>query len=163
MTILYEILLLILAYLLGSIPNALIVSKVFFKKDIREFGSKNMGATNTLRVLGNPHHFEYWTDLDRTTRTYVPIPVPRRYLAEMIMDRRAACIVYQGENYRDDSALNYFDKSKEKALMHPETRRQLSFVLTMLAERGEEETFRYLKEEVLAGLPWPWEKEISEN
>lgn len=52
MTILYEILLLILAYLLGSIPNALIVSKVFFKKDIREFGSKNMGATNTLRVLG---------------------------------------------------------------------------------------------------------------
>ena len=52
MTIVYEILLLILAYLLGSIPNALIVSKLFFKKDIREFGSKNMGATNTLRVLG---------------------------------------------------------------------------------------------------------------
>lgn len=52
MTILYEILFLILAYLLGSIPNALIVSKLFFKKDIRNFGSKNMGATNTLRVLG---------------------------------------------------------------------------------------------------------------
>ena len=52
MTILYEILLLICAYLLGSIPNALIVSKVFFKKDIRQYGSKNMGATNTLRVLG---------------------------------------------------------------------------------------------------------------
>ena len=52
MTIIYEILFLILAYLLGSIPNALIVSKLFFKKDIREFGSKNMGATNTLRVLG---------------------------------------------------------------------------------------------------------------
>ena len=52
MTILYEILLLIFAYLLGSIPNALIVSKLFFKTDIRKFGSKNMGATNTLRVLG---------------------------------------------------------------------------------------------------------------
>ena len=79
------------------------------------------------------------------------------------MDRRAACLVYQGKNYRDDSALIYFDKSKEKALMHPETRRQLTYVLPMLAERGEEETFRYLKEDVLAGRPWPWEKEISEN
>ncbi len=52
MTIICEILLLVLAYLLGSIPNALIISKVFFKKDIRNYGSKNMGATNTLRVLG---------------------------------------------------------------------------------------------------------------
>lgn len=52
MTILYEILFLTLAYLLGSIPNALIISKVFFKKDIRNYGSKNMGATNTLRVFG---------------------------------------------------------------------------------------------------------------
>lgn len=52
MTILYEILFLTLAYLLGSIPNALIISKLFFKKDIRNYGSKNMGATNTLRVLG---------------------------------------------------------------------------------------------------------------
>ena len=52
MIILNEILLIICAYLLGSIPNALIISKLFFKKDIREFGSKNMGATNTLRVLG---------------------------------------------------------------------------------------------------------------
>ena len=43
--------------------------------------------------------------------------------------------------------------------MHPETRRQLTYVLTMLAQRGEEETFRYLKEEVLAGHPWPWEAE----
>ena len=43
--------------------------------------------------------------------------------------------------------------------MHPETRRQLSYVLTMLAEQGEEKTFRYLKEDVLAGKPWPWENE----
>ena len=42
--------------------------------------------------------------------------------------------------------------------MHPETQRQLQYVLTMLAEKGEQETFRYLKEDVLAGKPWPWEK-----
>lgn len=50
--ILEEILLLITSYLLGSIPNALIISKSCKGIDIREHGSKNMGATNVLRVLG---------------------------------------------------------------------------------------------------------------
>jgi acyl phosphate:glycerol-3-phosphate acyltransferase len=40
------------AYLLGSIPTAVWVSKTFFGIDIREHGSKNMGASNTFRVLG---------------------------------------------------------------------------------------------------------------
>ena len=113
----------------------------------------------------NRHHYEYWTDLSYQTRQYESVEMPRNYFVEMIMDRRAACLVYQGKNYRDDSALIYFDRSKEKMLMHPETRRQLSYVLTMLAEQGEQETFRYLKEEVLAGKPWPWESEniFSEN
>lgn len=48
-----EFLLLIFAYLIGSIPTALIVSRSFFKIDIREYGSGNMGATNTFRVLGS--------------------------------------------------------------------------------------------------------------
>lgn len=48
-----EFFLLILAYLIGSIPTALIVSRSFFKIDIREYGSGNMGATNTFRVLGS--------------------------------------------------------------------------------------------------------------
>lgn len=42
----------LLAYLLGSIPSALLVGKIGFKLDIREHGSGNMGATNTFRVLG---------------------------------------------------------------------------------------------------------------
>jgi acyl phosphate:glycerol-3-phosphate acyltransferase len=42
----------ILSYLIGSIPTALIVGRVFFHIDIREHGSNNPGATNTLRVLG---------------------------------------------------------------------------------------------------------------
>ncbi len=50
--ILMEIVLLILAYLLGSIPSALIISKIFKGIDIREHGSHNMGATNVLRVMG---------------------------------------------------------------------------------------------------------------
>lgn len=42
----------VIAYVLGSIPSALIVGKLGFKLDIREHGSGNMGATNTFRVLG---------------------------------------------------------------------------------------------------------------
>lgn len=42
----------IIAYILGSIPTALIVGKLGYKLDIREHGSGNMGATNTFRVLG---------------------------------------------------------------------------------------------------------------
>lgn len=45
-------LLLLASYLIGSIPTALIVGKLFFDVDIRDHGSKNPGATNTLRVLG---------------------------------------------------------------------------------------------------------------
>jgi acyl phosphate:glycerol-3-phosphate acyltransferase len=46
------ILVLILAYLLGSIPSGLIVGKTFYKVDIREHGSGNLGGTNTFRTLG---------------------------------------------------------------------------------------------------------------
>ncbi|MFN2457206.1 MAG: glycerol-3-phosphate 1-O-acyltransferase PlsY [Chitinophagaceae bacterium] len=47
-----ELLLIIVAYLLGSIPTALWISQRFFNIDIREYGSGNAGATNTYRVLG---------------------------------------------------------------------------------------------------------------
>lgn len=47
-----ELLLIIIAYLIGSIPTALIISTKFFGVDIRDYGSGNMGATNTFRVLG---------------------------------------------------------------------------------------------------------------
>ncbi len=48
-----ELVLIIVAYLIGSIPTALLVSKRFFGIDIRDYGSGNMGATNTFRVLGS--------------------------------------------------------------------------------------------------------------
>ncbi|MBC9932438.1 glycerol-3-phosphate 1-O-acyltransferase PlsY [Chitinophaga qingshengii] len=47
-----EILLLFCAYLIGSVPTAVWVSKGVFGMDIREYGSGNAGATNTFRVLG---------------------------------------------------------------------------------------------------------------
>ena len=47
-----EILILILAYLFGSIPWALVIGKVFYKTDIRNHGSGNLGGSNAGRVLG---------------------------------------------------------------------------------------------------------------
>ncbi len=47
-----EVLLIVFAYLIGSIPTAVWLSKAFFGIDIREYGSGNAGATNTFRVLG---------------------------------------------------------------------------------------------------------------
>jgi glycerol-3-phosphate acyltransferase PlsY len=48
-----EFILIVCAYLIGSIPTALLISKKYFGIDIREYGSGNMGATNTFRVLGS--------------------------------------------------------------------------------------------------------------
>ena len=48
-----ESLLVILAYLIGSVPTSVWVSRYFFDVDIRHYGSGNAGATNTYRVLGS--------------------------------------------------------------------------------------------------------------
>ncbi len=106
----------------------------------------------------NPHHYEYWTDMNLQTRCYESVPVPRKYLAEMIMDRRAACKVYQGKAYTDGSPLAYLQKSREKDLMHPQTKQELTHILTMLRDEGEKKTFVYLKNHVLKGKPFPWEE-----
>ena len=42
----------IIAYLLGSIPSAVWIGKRYYGVDVREYGSKNAGTTNVLRVLG---------------------------------------------------------------------------------------------------------------
>lgn len=52
MHIVIQIAVLILAYLLGSIPTSVWIGKWFFDKDIREHGSGNAGATNAMRILG---------------------------------------------------------------------------------------------------------------
>jgi len=100
----------------------------------------------------NKHHFEYWTDINLETKMYAPVQMPKKYFVEMVMDRIAACKIYRGKNYADGDALEYLLKSleaKESSSMHPATKEELVFVLTMLRDKGEKETFRYLKEKYL--------------
>lgn len=52
MTLIHQFLFLILTYFIAAIPFGLILVKIFIKKDVRDFGSKNIGATNVVRVAG---------------------------------------------------------------------------------------------------------------
>lgn len=102
----------------------------------------------------NRHHFEYWTDLNPATRRYEAVEMPRRYFVEMVMDRIAACRVYRGSGYTSGSPLEYLISSSEHNKLHPETRRQLELVLTMLRDKGETETFQFIRQVVLPGEPF---------
>ena len=96
----------------------------------------------------NKHHAEYWTDVDRSIREYVPVEMPVKYVKEMFCDRVAASRIYNKEKYTDHDALDYYLKSEggKKSRMHPKTAALLESWLVMLAEKGEEETFKYIKE-----------------
>lgn len=94
----------------------------------------------------NKHHYEYWTDVTKDKSLgIVGVKMPLKYVAEMFVDRVSACKVYQKENYTDRSSWNYYCISRKYMTIHPETRRLLERLIKMLAVRGEEETFRYLK------------------
>ncbi len=97
----------------------------------------------------NRHHFEYWTDYNLEDHKMVAVPMPPRYFAEMICDRIAASRTYNKKNYNDGMPLEYHLKSKEQAYMNKETVAQLEEVLTMLRDRGEAETLKYIKHTIL--------------
>lgn len=98
----------------------------------------------------NKHHLEYWIDysLDEDS-PMAGMKMPVQYVVEMFCDRVAACKTYQKEKYTDASPLEYYEHSKTHYILHPETRALLETMLTMLAEKGEEETFAYIRHEVL--------------
>ena len=96
----------------------------------------------------NRHHWEYWTDYNIAMRCYMPVPVPKRFLAEMLCDRVAASKIYKGDAYTDAAPLEYLLGGKD--IMHPETRETLVRFLTQLRDEGEDAMFssirRWLKE-----------------
>ncbi|MCR5267422.1 MAG: DUF5662 family protein [Lachnospiraceae bacterium] len=98
----------------------------------------------------NKHHYEYWVDYAAAEGIgAVPIRMPARYLVEMVMDRIAASKTYNGDKYTDDMPLRYFLKGKPVIVMHKDTKRELEFLLYMLAKQGEAATFSYIRKHVL--------------
>ena len=96
----------------------------------------------------NRHHFEYWTDYSTVTGTLDPVKMPDIYLYEMFCDRVAASKIYRKENYTDSAPLEYFLKAKPRRAIEPSTVAKLEFLLTLLAEKGEDEAFRYIRRRV---------------
>lgn len=98
----------------------------------------------------NRHHYEYWTDVrGKGDGRIVGAPMPTRYVVEMFCDRVAACKVYQGDAYTDSSALEYYERGKSHYIMHPDTADLLEYMLHLLADRGEEEAFRIIREDIV--------------
>ena len=97
----------------------------------------------------NKHHLEYWMDYGGPDHSMTGQPMPTKYMVELCMDRISACRVYHGKSYTDRDPLEYFNRSHDVGLMHPITRRQVLEILTMLAEKGKQETFRHIRKEVL--------------
>ena len=100
----------------------------------------------------NKHHYEYWMDYNAKKvegEVLLPAPMPDKYIVEMFMDRIAACKVYQGKDYTQEAPLRYYRQGRPELLMHEKTRALLEKLLVMLSERGEDETCRYIRREVL--------------
>ena len=70
----------------------------------------------------NKHHLEYWIDYSTTKTGLTGMKIPLRYVCEMVCDRVAASRIYLGDKYTDASPWEYYERSKNHYLMHPETR-----------------------------------------
>ncbi len=97
----------------------------------------------------NRHHFEYWTDYNPQTRRLEPVPMPDDYIIEMFCDRISASKTYNGKNYNTSRPLEYYMRGKTSRLIEKSTARKIEFLLRMLAEKGEDYTFRYIRTKFL--------------
>ena len=141
-------------------PSEFFVGVKYFQGDrspnCAERDEKGYSAAWLHHMGRNKHHYEYWIDYTRSIPGgMAPVRMPDRYIAEMIMDRIAASKVYKGKDYTDDAALNYYYKGTDKAPMHPTTRRILLYYLEMLASKGEEYTFKCIKNELVRHTKTP--------
>lgn len=110
----------------------------------------------------NKHHLEYWIDYSAAEgegehKGMVGMKMPIRYVVEMFVDRVSASKNYQKEKYTKESSLIYYERGQEAYLIHEDTRALLEYLLTMLAVKDEEETYRFIKQELLKGKV-PYEK-----
>lgn len=91
----------------------------------------------------NKHHWQYWVDFYRGQVVYIEMPL--KYIKEMVADRIAACMVYQKENYKSDSALNFYLNSQERLLMPPMTKNKLNYYLELIAQKPLHEALEIIK------------------
>ena len=128
-----------------------------FRQGVRFFDGTHSPTEDARKTYGyslawmhhkghNSHHWEYWTDYSIEKQCYVAMPMPRRFLAEMICARVAASKIYKGGEYADVCPLEYLQHGKMHDHMYPETNALLLRFLTQLRDEGEDAMFDYLRE-----------------
>lgn len=104
----------------------------------------------------NKHHYEYWIDYGLgEVRGMTGMKMPPRYVAEMMMDRMAASKIYLGDAYTIHDPLAYYEAGKDTYMIHDDTRALLEYLLHLLDERGEEETFAFIRRELVKKNHYP--------
>ncbi|MBE6828198.1 MAG: catalase [Ruminococcaceae bacterium] len=96
----------------------------------------------------NKHHFEYWNDYNPIIKKYAPVKMPVNYVIEMFCDRVAASKIYQKDKYTDAHPIDYFERGRDKRVIHEETSALLEKLLKMLRDEGEDKTFEYIRNEL---------------
>ena len=81
----------VISYLFGSVPWALVIGEIFYHKDIRKEGSGNLGATNAGRVLGKPAAVIV-TVLD-ALKAFLSMLIASRLAPEAVIYAGLACCV----------------------------------------------------------------------
>ena len=85
----------------------------------------------------NRHHYEYWIDEKSPNET--PI-MPYKYAAEMICDKLAAGIIYEGKNWTKEYELSYWKKESKTAQMNDKMKDFVTEVMEQVAQNGIDKT-----------------------
>ena len=84
----------------------------------------------------NKHHSEYWIDLSAPEKTPM---MPYKYVVEMLCDKLAAGIVYEGKNWTKEYELQYWQKEKEKILINKKLEDLVTDFMIQVSEKGIDE------------------------
>lgn len=85
----------------------------------------------------NKHHFEYWYDAEAKEQPIIPF----KYSAEMVCDMLAAGMTYQGENWKKEFAIEFWNKKKkDKVIANQKMKNFLTEVFTEVSINGVDST-----------------------
>ena len=94
----------------------------------------------------NKHHFQFWWDEDEEGKI-IPMKMPYKYVIESFCDMLGASKAYNPENWRPSMLSTYWiTKCLGKRIMHDESTRLLSRLISQLREDGEEKFFKWYQE-----------------
>lgn len=115
-----------------------------FFESIKYFNGKHSPITDCKKENGyskawlhhkgrNKHHSEYWVDLEAPDKT--PI-MPYPYVAEMLCDKLAAGIIYEGKNWTKEYELQYWNREKDEILINEKLKDLITDFMEQVAEKG---------------------------